>query len=367
MFKTIKINKKIVKALLYLIIILFIVYACKTTSNILNEKIYINQLKEKYPDLSYYIDEVSKMSKKERIGLLLMVGIKDKVLSEETIKTLKENNIIGVILFDYNIKDEKQLRKLTSDLRKYVNSNILISIDQEGGEVNRIAFDPLKDISPKNIGDSNSIEYAYDIAYKKSKFLLDLGINVILGPLCDIPSDTNSYLYNRSFSTNADIVAEMVSNTVKAQRDAGIISVLKHFPGHGDTIVNSHNDFPIIDKTTNELLSNEFIPFKSGIEECAEMILVSHIKNKYIDNRYPASMSRKYADILENELGFNGVIITDDLAMTGSIDTGINFGINLISNVYENAEYMFKYIDADILSCARVLKMASENILSSRT
>lgn len=367
MFKVVKINKEIVMCVLYLFIILLFSYACKSASNVLREKEYILKLKKDYPELSYYIDEVSKMSKKERRGLLLMVGIKDKVLSRETIKTLKDNNIMGVILFDYNIKDEKQLKELTSDLRKYVNSNMLISIDQEGGEVNRIEFDPLKDISPKNIGDSNSTEYAYDVAYKKSKFLLDLGINVILGPLCDIPSDSNSYLYNRSFSTNTDIAAEMAEYTVKAQRDAGIISVLKHFPGHGDTTVNSHDDFPVIDKTTNELFLKEFVPFKRAIDAGAEMVLAAHIKNKYIDNEKPASMSREYDYILENELGFNGVIITDDLAMTGDIDKGINFGINLISNLYENVEYMFEDIDADILSCARVLKMASENILSSRT
>ena len=360
MFKSLKFNKKVVKTVFYLFLILLFVYACKTASNIIGDHMYISKLKEDYPDLSDYIDKVYKMDKKERMGLLLMVGIKDKVLSEETIKTLKDNHIMGVILFDYNITDEKQLKKLTSDLRKYVNRNMLISIDQEGGEVNRIKFDKLKNISPKNIGDSNSIEYAYDIAYQKSKFLLDLGINMILGPLCDIPNDTNSYLYNRSFSTNVNIVAEMVSNTVRAQRDAGIISVLKHFPGHGDTIVNSHKDFPSIDKTTNELLSNEFIPFKSGIDAGAEMVLAAHIKNKYIDDKNTASMSKKYADILEKDLGFNGVIITDDLAMTGNIDKGINFGINLISNVYENVEYMFEDMDADILSCARLLKIISE-------
>ncbi|ASJ22333.1 beta-hexosaminidase [Brachyspira hampsonii] len=364
MFKSIKVNKKIVKAVLYLFLIMLFIYSCKTASNMIGERIYISELKKDYPDLSDYIDKAANMDKKERRGLLLMVGIKDKVLSEKTIKTLKDNHIMGVILFDYNITDEKQLKKLTSDLRKYVNPNMLISIDQEGGEVNRIKFDKLKDISAKNIGDSNSIEYAYNIAYKKSKFLLDLGINMILGPLCDIPNDTNSYIYNRSFSTNIDIVSKMVSNTVKAQRDAGIISVLKHFPGHGDTAVNSHKDFPSIDKTTNELLSNEFIPFKSGIEAGAEIILAAHIKNKYIDDKYPASMSKKYAYILEKDLGFNGVVITDDLAMTGNIDTGINFGINLISNVYENVEYMFKYIDADILSCARLLKIIDENNIS---
>lgn len=364
MFKSIKINRTIINIVLTLFLILLLVYACKSSSNIMEEQSYIDELKQSYPDLSDYIDKVLEMNDKERKGLLLMVGIKDKVLSEETIKTLKDNHIMGVILFDYNITDEKQLKKLTSDLRKYVNTNMLISIDQEGGEVNRINFDKLKNISPKNIGDSNSSEYAYNIAYQKSKFLLDLGINMILGPLCDIPNDTNSYLYNRSFSTNVNIVAEMVSNTVKAQRDAGIISVLKHFPGHGDTAVNSHNDFPSINKTTNELLSNEFIPFKSGIDAGAEVVLVAHIKNKYIDDKNTASMSKKYADILEKDLGFNGVVITDDLAMTGNIDKGINFGINLISNLYENVEYMFEDIDADILTCARVLKMISESTVS---
>lgn len=241
---------------------------------------------------------------------------------------------------------------------------MLISIDQEGGEVNRINFDKLKDISPKNIGDSNSIKYAYNIAYQKSKFLLDLGINMILGPLCDIPNDTNSYIYNRSFSTNADTVSKMAAAVVKAQKDAGIISVLKHFPGHGDTVVNSHNDFPSIDKNTNDLISKEFLPFKKAIEAGAEMVLVSHIKNKYIDDKYPASMSKKYADILEKDLGFNGVVITDDLVMTGNIDRGIDFGINLTSNVYENAKDMFKDIKPDILSCARVLKIILENKLS---
>ncbi|MEI0565085.1 glycoside hydrolase family 3 N-terminal domain-containing protein [Brachyspira pulli] len=364
MFKSIKINRKIINIVLTLFLILLLVYACKSASSVMEEQSYIDELKQSYPDLSSYIDKVLEMNDKERKGLLLMVGIKDKVLSEETIKTLKDNHIMGVILFDYNITDEKQLKKLTSDLRKYVNPNMLISIDQEGGEVNRINFDKLKNISPKNIGNSNSSEYAYKIAYQKSKFLLDLGINMILGPLCDIPNDTNSYLYNRSFSTNVNIVAEMVSNTVKAQRDAGIISVLKHFPGHGDTVVNSHNDFPSINKTTNELLSNEFIPFKSGIDAGAEVVLVAHIKNKYIDDKNTASMSKKYADILEKDLGFNGVVITDDLAMTGSIDKGINFGINLISNLYENVEYMFEDIDADILTCARVLKMISESSVS---
>lgn len=343
------------KIILCFSIIFIFFISCKYTADSKKE------IKNLYPHLAKYIDEVYSMSEKERKGLLLMVGIKDKILSEETIKILKENKISGIILFDYNIANEKQLKKLTSDLREYVSPNMLIAIDEEGGKVNRIHFDKLKNISPKNIGDKNDKEYAYKIAYQKSKFLLDLGINMILGPICDIPNDSNSYLYERSFSTNINIVADMVEATVKAQRDAGIITVLKHFPGHGDTSVNSHDGFPIIDKKISELKNKEFIPFKRGIEAGAEIVLTAHIKNKYIDDKLPASLSKNYIDILEKELNFNGITITDDLTMTGEIEKGINFGINLNSNIYQNIEYMFENLNPNIISCAKVLKIISEN------
>lgn len=347
----IKINKII--SFGFIISIFFI--SCKHMAD--NKK----EIKNIYPHLAKYIDKVYSMSEKERKGLLLMVGIKDKILSEETIKILKENKISGIILFDYNIENETQLKKLTSDLREYVNPNMLIAVDEEGGKVNRIHFDKLKNISPKNIGDKNDKEYAYKIAYQKSQFLLDLGINMILGPICDIPNDASSYLYERSFSTNISIVADMVEATVKAQIDAGIITVLKHFPGHGDTVVNSHDGFPIIDKKISELKNKEFVPFKRGIEAGAEMILVAHIKNKYIEDKLPASLSKNYIEILEKELNFKGITITDDLTMTGKIERGINFGVNLNSNIYQNIEYMFDDLNPDIISCAKVLKIISEN------
>ncbi|WP_432633604.1 glycoside hydrolase family 3 N-terminal domain-containing protein [Brachyspira sp.] len=343
------------KIILCFFIISIFFISCKSTADSKKE------IKNLYPHLAKYIDKVYSMNEKERKGLLLMVGIKDKILSEETIKILKENKISGIILFDYNIANENQLKKLTSNLREYVSPNILIAIDEEGGKVNRIHFDKLKNISPKNIGDKNDKEYAYKIAYQKSKFLLDLGINMILGPICDIPNNSNSYLYERSFSTNINIVADMVEATVKAQRDAGIITVLKHFPGHGDTSVNSHDGFPIIDKKISELKNKEFVPFKRGIDAGAEIILTAHIKNKYIDDKLPASLSKNYIDILEKELNFNGITITDDLTMTGKIEKGINFGINLNSNIYQNIEYMFEDLNPNIISCAKVLKIISEN------
>ncbi len=357
-------NFKVVKSIIILFSVMIIgllINSCTKKDSITEDEKYILELKKKYSYLSNYIDEVNSMSIEERRGLLTMVGITDTVLSKETIKTLKDNHVSGVILFNYNIVDEEQLKKLTSDLKKYVNKNMLISIDEEGGEVFRIPFDKYKDISAKMIGDSNSSEYAYNIAYNKAKFLKDMGINMILGPLCDVPSNKDSYIYNRSFSTNVEMVSKMVEATIKAQKDAGIISVVKHFPGHGDTAVNSHSEFPVIDKTLEELKNKELIPFQKAIDLGAEMVLVSHIKNKYIDDTLPASMSEKYRKLLEEDMGFKGVIITDDLVMTGKIESTINYGINLTSNIYKNVKEMFRNIEPDIISCAKVLKIMREN------
>lgn len=91
------------------------------------------------------------------------------------------------------------------------------------------------------------------------------------------------------------------------------------------------------------------------------MILIAHIKNKYIDDKLPASLSKNYAEILEKEMNFKGVVITDDLSMTGKIEKGVNFGINLNSDLYNNIEYMFEDINPNIISCAKVLKIISEN------
>lgn len=321
----------------------------------------VEKLKNEYPYLYDYIDKAAKMDIVSRRGLLSMVGIKDKTLTKETIKILKENKVYGIVLFNYNIVNEKQLKTLTSDIRKYINPNMLISIDQEGGEVYRISFDNTKKISAREIGEKNDAKYAYKIAYNRAKFLLGLGINVILGPVCDIAKSEKSYMYNRSFSTNQKIVSDMVYATVKAQHDAGIISVLKHFPGHGDTKADSHKKIPVINKEIEELKNRDFLPFISGINAGAEMILMAHIKNRYIDKQYPASMSLKYGQILYEKLGFKGIVITDDLVMTGKVDSAIDFGINLISDTYDKAKSILTNVSPDLLTCAKILKIIDDH------
>lgn len=293
-------------------------------------------------------------------GILSIVSIPDSELTRETVIFLKKHYVSGVILFKKNIKDEKQLKKLIKDLRQKVNPDLLICVDQEGGDVVRIKWDKTSKVSACDIGKRADEQYAYEIAYERAKMLKDLGIDITFGPVCDIAKSPKSYIYNRAFGTSPEKVADFVAITVKAQRDAGIISVLKHFPGHGETDVNSHIDFPVINMDIDELCKRDFIPFQKGLEAGAEMILVGHIINKYIDPNVPSSLSRKYQDILYKHLNFNGIIVTDDMAMTGKINKGIGWGINLITGTFVEIDTMMKKIKPDVTQCAKILKFIED-------
>ena len=304
--------------------------------------------------------EVAGYSLERQQGILSMVSIPDSKLTSETVKFLKKHHVIGVILFKKNIENEKQLKELIKNLRQKVNPNLLIGVDQEGGDVVRIKWDKTANVSACDIGKRNDKDYAYKIAYERAKLLKELGFDITFGPVCDIAESEESYIYNRAFGTEPEKVAEFVAVTVKAQRDAGIISVLKHFPGHGETDVNSHVDFPVINMDLDKLIARDFVPFKKGLEAGAEMVLTGHIINKYIEPQVPASLSRKYQDILYKHLNFTGIIVTDDMAMTGKIDCGIGWGINLITGTFVEIDTMMKKIKPDITQCAKVLKFIED-------
>lgn len=273
--------------------------------------------------------KLSSMTIEQKRGATFMVSIPGTTLYANTAKFLKENNIGGVILLQHNVESEVQLKKLTEDLRTKVNPNILIAIDQEGGSVVRITWDKYATISARDIGDKGDLDYAYKVASYRATLLRDLGINVMLGPVADVSTKTSDFTYSRTFSSNPEKAANYIETTVRANKEAGVISVLKHFPGHGQTNTDSHENFPVINKSVEKLKSREFIPFQKGIEAGAEMIMVGHIMNPQIDPKNPSSKSIKYIEILENDLGFDGTTITDDLTMTGQIQGGIDWGINL--------------------------------------
>lgn len=273
-------------------------------------------------------------------GKMFMVGIPDKVLSSETINFLKDNKIGGVVLLGNNIENEEQLKRLTTDLKEKVAKDILIAIDQEGGTVVRIKWDKYKDLSARDIGNKKDINFAYEVSLYRGRLLKDLGINVILGPVADI-ANKNSFMYDRSFGSDAKTVSDMVAASVRGYKDAGIHSVLKHFPGHGKTTTDSHQEFPVINLTLEQLKKDDLLPFKAGIDAGAKMVMFGHIINTDIDSK-PASLSKKYVELLEKELGFEGVVITDDLSMTGKINSAISWGINLTLQSKEHVKGLMK-------------------------
>jgi beta-N-acetylhexosaminidase len=216
---------------LNILLLTFFLITCKNIHDSVVENVNLMDSMEKK---QFHLNECDKK------GILTMVNIPDTVLNENTVQFLIENKIMGIILFNYNIQSEKQLKQLTQDLKNKVDKNILIAIDHEGGEVINIPWDKTRWITARMIGRSGSLQYAYNIAYHRAVLLRELGINVILGPVADVALSRKSYLYERCFGTTPEWVAAYVAITVKAQKDAGIISVLKHFPGHGKTITNSH-------------------------------------------------------------------------------------------------------------------------------
>lgn len=345
------------------VFLILIISSCETNPHITQRKnLFLEEELENQKDEDWkeLLRIASKMSLEEKRGLLSMVSIPDQVLSKETIQFLKKYHVSGVILFRRNIVNEKQLKRLTEDIRSYVNPDMLISIDQEGGQVVRIDWDKNKTISASKIGKNGRKEYAYRIAYDRALLLLDLGIDVILGPVCDVSSSRKSFIYDRTFGKSEKLVADMVEATVKAQKDAGIITVLKHFPGLGSTEIDSHVAFPFINRTLGRLYSREFVPFMKGIEAGAEMVLIGHVNNKYIDPDLPASVSRKYQEILYRDLKFQGILITDDLSMTGEIRESIGWGINLICGNFNKITEVIERIKPDVTQCAKILKLLKE-------
>lgn len=348
-----------------LLLTIFLSVSCKsalpqTTESVGETALAVNEINERDREFGKLCLEIAGYPLEKQQGILSIVSIPDTQLTNETVEFLKKHHVSGVILFRKNIENERQLKRLISDLRQKVNPDLLLGIDQEGGDVVRIKWDKTSSVSAQEIGKRADKNYAYKIAYERAVLLKNLGFDITFGPVCDVAKSKKSYIYNRSFGLSPEKVAEFVSVTVKAQRDAGLISVLKHFPGHGETDVNSHIDFPVIDMTLDKLNARDFLPFKEGIAAGAEMVLIGHIVNKYIEPDVPATFSRKYQNILYKHLNFKGIIVTDDLAMTGRIDGGIGWGLNIITGTFAEINSMMKKIKPDVTQCAKIIKFIED-------
>lgn len=259
---------------------------------------------------------VASMSLSEKIGQMVMIGVHGTDITDDSAYMLNQYHIGGIILFDRNMRSIEQVKTFTNNLQKNANQKIplFIGIDEEGGNVVRMKNALTPPPSQYEIGITNDTEQAKKWAIKTSQSLKEMGININFAPVADVNSNDT-----RSYSGDHNVVTAFVKAAAIGYEHEDMIYSLKHFPGIGKGKVDSHFESSMIDASKDTLLSDDIIPFKAIIKENNPenyFILISHLTYTDLDNEKPASLSKKIiTDLLRKELGFSGIIITDDMEM----------------------------------------------------
>lgn len=275
-------------------------------------------------------EQIKEMSLEEKIGQIVMVGLEDYTLDDNSRKMIENYYVGGFIIFSKNVEDSAQLLSLINSLKETNSKNripLFISIDEEGGRVSRIPKEIKKLPANRKIGQMNNKELSYKIGTILAEELNMFGFNMDFAPVLDINSNPkNPVIGDRAFGAEPDIVSNLGIQTMKGIQSGRVISVIKHFPGHGDTSVDSHVGLPTIDHDLERLKSFELVPFKEAIDNEADAVMVAHILLSKIDSDYPSSLSKTViTNILREDLGFDGVVITDDMTM-GAISENYEIG-----------------------------------------
>ena len=279
--------------------------------------------------LSYYNDDgifssyyemayksLKTMSIEEKIGQLFLARCPD----EGAIDVIKKYKISGFVLFrqDFQNKSFYEVLDTLSSYQKASTIPLILSTDEEGGTVVRISSNENlfkhRFLSPQELFKNGGMDEIKNDAIDKAKLLKSLGINVNLAPVADISEDPNDFIYARSFGKNAKETSDFIKTVVIATQSNGVSSCLKHFPGYGNNI-DTHTDVAIDERPFDDFLKNDFKPFEEGIKNGVHCILVSHNIVKCMDDTLPSSLSPNVHRILRENLGFTGIIITDDLVM----------------------------------------------------
>lgn len=263
---------------------------------------------------------INSMTLEEKVGQLLIVGFEGEKMNEQIKGYIQDLHVGGLILFARNIKDENQSIELLNSIKEENSSSqipLFLSVDEEGGSVSRLPHSFKKLPSAMTVGERNNKEISYEFGRVIGERVKALGFNMNFSPVLDINSNPNNPVVGRrAFGTTKFQVIDHGLEAMFGIRDSGVIPAVKHFPGHGDTAVDSHINLPRIDKTIDELEELEFAPFKEAIKNDVEMIMTAHILYPNVDEKYPATMSYKIIkELLRDKLNYKGVIVSDDMTM----------------------------------------------------
>ena len=284
--------------------------------------------------------KLNNMTIAEKIGQMIMIDYRDTLeMNSQLEKTLETYQPGGFILFKSNVANYSQTAKLLADIKEVGDIKPMVSVDQEGGRVQRLdervgfeKYPPMAEIG--KMGDS---DIAFNLGTKMGEELKNIGVDMDMAPILDIFSNPeNKVIADRAFGTDAETVRKMAFAYADGLASKKIIPVGKHFPGHGDTVKDSHIDLPIIEKDLDELKRLELIPFVEAVRKKLPGLMVAHIAvPKITADNIPASMSKiMISDLLRKDMGYEGLIMPDSLKMKA------------LSNYFTNEDIYLRCIEA---------------------
>lgn len=296
----------------------------------------------------------SELTDEQKIAQLFLV----KCPAEGAGRLLEQYDVGGIVLYGQDTAGEtpSSLRSELAGYQSLVPVKLLIAVDEEGYPVNRVsiqeAFRSKQFPSIRSAYDLNGVRAVREQEGEKARFLRDLGINVNLGPVCDLVTDPNAYMAQRSMGLTAKTTSEVVAGIVEVMNDNNVGAVLKHFPGYGNSVGDTHTGKVVDGRTEDMLWAEDLKPFQAGIRAGVGAVMVGHSILSTIDGDNPACLSGEIVGILREDMGFDGVVITDDITMGAVTEyydlneatiRAINAGCDLILTEWSAEQYQAVY------------------------
>ncbi len=259
---------------------------------------------------------LSEMTLEEKVGQMILATCPLADAAEEA----ASYSLGGYLMFAYDFMEETpdSVRERIASFQSASDIPMLIAVDEEGGDILRISkFSQYADApfgSPMELYESGGVQAVLDDAQAKCELLLSLGVNTNLAPVCDLPRSEWDYIYDRTFGTDCEVTCECIAALTGEMNSNGLVSSLKHFPGYGNN-VDTHTGIATDERTLEEFRELDLRPFSAGIDAGAPCVMVSHNIVNCMDDSLPASLSPEVHRLLREELGFDGVIMTDELTM----------------------------------------------------
>lgn len=275
---------------------------------------------------NYYIlayNKLKTLTLDEKIGQLFLVRYPE----QNAVSTLQKYKLGGYLFFekDFRNKTEQDVKNRMNELQKVSNIPLLTAVDEEGGTIVRVSSNPnlasTRFSSSRELYLAGGFDKIKEDVIEKSKVLKNLGLNLNLAPVVDVSTNSSDYMYPRTLGENTALTSTYARTVIQASHGTGVSYTLKHFPGYG-TNADTHTTSATDTRTLDDITTNDLPPFQAGINALAEAVLVSHNIVTSMDANNPASLSPSVHNLLRGELGFTGIIITDDLSMgaVSSID-----------------------------------------------